>query len=276
MDQLKVVDDDADRISELPQETLQHIQSFLSMKETAQLALLSKTWQQVSCSPSNFEFDESFFPSDLWDKLPTGPAYFRGHAQQIEKGRRCRTTKSSAENSSNVLSRGSNLGIILRAAGRAIDDIEYCDFPCLENLTLEICNLKTPKIKNQRVNYLVIKACWDLIDIELEDEKRTRLPWYVKRIEFLAKFNNHCRELVLISYLDDEGWIFPNELRRSLAPPFPDLKKLTVKVERILVNHHSEELINSMHWMSPRSEKKFEFFDILSQKFEFFDISSLC
>ncbi|KAM7271039.1 hypothetical protein ACFE04_030253 [Oxalis oulophora] len=101
----------------------------------------------------------------------------------------------------------------------------------------------------------------------IDPRNEAGLPnWYLEWIEFLAKFNiEGCREMEISSFLD-KTLIFPHNVR--LAQPLPDIKKLTVKLFR---RHgricFSEEVKDSIHWLSPQSEKSFEFFSKYSKPF---------
>ncbi|KAK2966703.1 hypothetical protein RJ640_007990 [Escallonia rubra] len=50
-----------DRVSELPDFVLQHIQSFLSTKQAAQTSVLSKAWQRAWSTRPTLDFDQSYF-----------------------------------------------------------------------------------------------------------------------------------------------------------------------------------------------------------------------
>jgi hypothetical protein len=57
-----------DRISELPDPPLQHVLSFVPIKQVVQSSTLSKRWKHVWFTIPVLEFDKTFFESKLWCK----------------------------------------------------------------------------------------------------------------------------------------------------------------------------------------------------------------
>ncbi|KAF2308113.1 hypothetical protein GH714_035374 [Hevea brasiliensis] len=156
-------------------------------------------------------------------------------------------------------------------------------FAHLENLDLFSCPMLTSiKIWSSHIHTLHISSCKELARIEIDtpnlssfsysgdiisfssndlilsevmlclESEIMDVSWYIRWIEFLDKFNQHCKVLnwKLIS-TTGKSFLIPKEIRQILSPPLCKVKELKLSIPNQDESCTTAELVDAMLWISP-------------------------
>ncbi|KAF5466490.1 hypothetical protein F2P56_016410 [Juglans regia] len=162
----------------------------------------------------------------------------------------------------------------------------FSEFPLLENLALSDCRmLESIRISSHHLKRLLLCRCDFLVEVEIDAPSLCSFKyngdtipfslnspallqsdihfclsvidtaWYVQMIEFLSKFNHS--EVLTLQSITGKNMVVPNELRESLLPPLYNVKHLKLKIHKPLMSCATEELVDSLLWISPHPETLF-------------------
>ncbi|XP_050289688.1 uncharacterized protein LOC126727820 [Quercus robur] len=227
------VDDDddvvvVDRISELPEDVLQHILSFLPTKQVFQSTLLSTRWKHVWTTFPILNFDKT---SMLWSSEkkndPEVKIKRRNFYKFLNKCLRLRSRQSQR--------------------------------PHIKNFTLEV-SVQNHKSKSRVDRWISHDSysgntaiSFSLNASGLLDAEYTMWssygPWDAAKIEFLSKMGKS--KVFKLSIIVIQDVIIPKELSETLPSPLYNVKHLKLSIPPPLTRYKIKELLDGLLWISP-------------------------